>query len=155
MFVPLLMIFLSMFCSAAGSTGGGIKMMRAVLLVKQALREVSRTLHPRAVNPVRISGAPVDHQIIYGVLAFMLMYGTTIIFITMLLAFSGLDAVSAFTGAIAMINCLGPALNELGPANNFASLSDFQTWVCSFAMIIGRVELFPVLVLFTPAFWRN
>ena len=154
-FVPLLMIFLSMFCTAAGSTGGGIKMMRAVLLVKQAFKEISRTLHPRAVNPVRISGAPVDHQIIYGVLAFMLMYGTTIIFITMLLAFSGLDAVSSFTGAIAMINCLGPALNELGPATNFASLNDFQTWVCAFAMIIGRVELFPVLVLFTPAFWRK
>lgn len=154
-FIPLLMLFLSMFCAAAGSTGGGIKMMRAVVLVKQAFREVARTLHPHAVNPVRISGSPVDHQIIYGVLAFMLMYGTTIIFITMLLAFSGLDAVSALTGAIAMINCLGPALNELGPATNFESLTTFQTWVCSLAMILGRVEIFPVLVLFTPAFWRK
>ncbi len=152
-FVPLLMIFLSMFCSAAGSTGGGIKMIRAVLLVKQSLREVSKTLHPRAINPVRISDAPVNHQIIYGVLAFMLMYGATIIFITMLLVFSGLDAISALTGTIGMINCMGP--NLLGPANNFSVLTDFQTWLCSLTMILGRVELFPVLVLLTPEFWRK
>lgn len=155
MFAPLLMIFLSMFSTAAGSTGGGIKMMRAVILIKQAFKEVARTLHPRAVNPVRIGGSPVDSQIIFGVLAFMLMYGLSIITITMLLIFSGLDAISALTGAIAMINCLGPALGELGPANNFSVLTDFQTWVCSFAMIMGRVELFPVLVIFTPAFWRK
>ncbi|MDX1669523.1 MAG: potassium transporter TrkG [Limnobacter sp.] len=154
-FIPLLMIFLSMFATAAGSTGGGIKMMRAVILIKQAFKEVSRTLHPRAVNPVRISGSPVDSQIILGVLAFMLMYGLSIITVTLLLIFSGLDAISALTGAIAMINCLGPALGELGPANNFAVLNDFQTWVCSFAMIMGRVELFPVLIIFTPAFWRK
>ena len=144
-----------MFSTAAGSTGGGIKMMRAVILIKQAFKEVARTLHPRAVNPVRIGGSPVDSQIIFGVLAFMLMYGLSIITITMLLIFSGLDAISALTGAIAMINCLGPALGELGPANNFSVLTDFQTWVCSFAMIMGRVELFPVLVIFTPAFWRK
>ena len=66
-----------------------------------------------------------------------------------------MDAISALTGAIAMINCLGPALGELRPANNFSVLTDFQTWVCSFAMIMGRVELFPVLVIFTPAFWRK
>lgn len=154
-FAPLLMLFLSMFVTAAGSTGGGIKMMRAVILIKQAFKEVARTLHPRAVNPVRIGGSPVDNQIIFGVLAFMLMYGLSIITITMLLIFSGLDAISALTGAIAMINCLGPALGELGPANNFSVLNDFQTWVCSFAMIMGRVELFPVLVIFTPAFWRK
>lgn len=154
-FAPLLMIYLSMFVSAAGSTGGGIKMMRAVVLIKQAFREVSRTLHPRAINPVLINGSPVENQVVFGVLAFMLMYGISVITITMLLIFSGLDPISALTGAIAMINCLGPALGELGPSSNFSVLTDFQTWVCTFAMIMGRLELLPILVIFTSTFWRK
>ncbi|NJM32668.1 MAG: TrkH family potassium uptake protein, partial [Limnobacter sp.] len=104
-------------------------MMRAVILIKQALKEVARTLHPRAVNPVRISGTPVENQIIFGVLAFMLMYGLTVITLTMLLIFSGLEPIAALTGILASINGMGPGLGELGPASNFAGLNDFQTWI--------------------------
>lgn len=154
-FAPLFMIFLSVFASAAGSTGGGIKMLRAVILFQHALGELSRTLHPRAVNPVRIRGTPISSQVISGVLAFMLMYGMSIILITMIQMFTGLEPVAALTGTIAMINCLGPALGELGPAANYAGLGDFQTWVYSFAMLLGRLEMFTILVLFTPAFWRK
>ena len=155
LFAPLLMIFLSIFATAAGSTGGGIKMLRAVILFQHAVGELSRILHPRAVNPVRIRGSAVNSQVISGVLAFMLMYGMSIILITMIQMFTGLEPIAALTGTIAMINCLGPALGELGPASNFAGLGDFQTWVYSFAMLLGRLEMFTILVLFTPAFWRK
>ncbi|MCQ8895580.1 TrkH family potassium uptake protein [Limnobacter humi] len=154
-FAPMLMLLLSMLASAAGSTGGGIKMMRAVILIKQAFRELSRTLHPRAVNPVRIGGVPVENAVIFGVLAFMLMYGLSVIVLSMLLMFTGLDPVTAFSAIIASINCLGPGLGAVGPAGNFQVLTDVQTWVCTFAMLLGRLELLPILVLFTPAFWRK
>lgn len=155
MFVPLWLIFMSMFATAAGSTGGGIKMLRAVILFKHAMGELSRIVHPRAVNPVRIRGSAISSGVIFGVLAFMLMYGMSIIVITMLLIFTGLDPVSALTAGFAMINNLGPALGEFGPANNYSGLGNFQTWVCSFAMLLGRLEMFTILVLFTPAFWRK
>ena len=155
MFIPLWLIFMSMFATAAGSTGGGIKMLRAVILFKHAMGELSRIVHPRAVNPVRIRGTAVNSSVIFGVLAFMLMFGMSIIAITMLLIFTGLDPVSALTAGFAMINNLGPALGEFGPANNYSALNNFQTWVCSFAMLLGRLEMFTILVLFTPAFWRK
>lgn len=154
-FAPLFMIFLSVFASAAGSTGGGIKMLRAVILFQHAVGELSRTLHPRAINPVRIRGTAINSQVISGVLAFMLMYGMSIITITMIQMFTGLEPIAALTGTIAMINCLGPGMGVLGPASNYASLGDFQTWVYSFAMLLGRLEMFTILVLFTPAFWRK
>jgi trk system potassium uptake protein TrkH len=154
-FAPLFMIFLSVFASAAGSTGGGIKMLRAVILFQHALGELSRILHPRAVNPVRIRGTTINSQVISGVLAFMLMYGLSIIVITMIQIFTGLEPIAALTGTIAMINCLGPGLGELGPASNYANLGNFQTWVYSLAMLLGRLEMFTLLVLLTPAFWRK
>lgn len=155
LFAPLLMIFMSMFATAAGSTGGGIKMLRAVILFKHAIGELSRILHPRAINPVRIRGSAVSSQVIFGVLAFMLMYGMSVITITMLLIFTGLDPISALTTGISMINNLGPALGQFGPVDNYAALGGFQTWLCSFAMLLGRLEMFTILVLFTPAFWRK
>jgi trk system potassium uptake protein TrkH len=154
-FAPLFMLFLSVFASAAGSTGGGIKMLRAVILFQHAVGELSRTLHPRAVNPVRIRDTVVSSQVISGVLAFMMMYGMSIITITMIQMFTGLEPIAALTGTIAMINCTGPGLGVLGPASNYSSLGDFQTWVYSFAMLLGRLEMFTILVLFTPAFWRK
>lgn len=154
-FAPVLMLFLCCFATSAGSTGGGIKMIRALLLLKQAKREFTRILHPRVINPVTVGGQPVENNVIFAVLAFMLVYGGSIIALTMLLLFSGLDVITAFTAVIASINNTGPGLNEVGPAANYQSLSDFATWVCTFAMLIGRLELFAVLVLFTPMFWRK
>jgi trk system potassium uptake protein TrkH len=154
-FAPVLMLFLCCFATSAGSTGGGIKMIRALLLVKQAKREFTRILHPRVINPVTIGGQPVENNVIFAVLAFMLVYGGSIIALTMLLLFSGLDVITAFTAVIASINNTGPGLNQVGPATNYQSLTDFETWVCTFAMLIGRLELFAVFVLFTPVFWRK
>jgi trk system potassium uptake protein len=154
-FAPILMIFLSCFATSAGSTGGGIKMIRALLLVKSARRELTRIVHPRAIAPVTLGGAIVDSQVLFSVLAFMLVYGATMIGATMLLLFSGLDVITAFTAVVAMINNMGPGLGNVGPSSNFQSLTDFQTWVCSITMMLGRLEIFSVLVLFTAHFWRK
>ncbi|HEU0203493.1 MAG TPA: potassium transporter TrkG [Burkholderiaceae bacterium] len=154
-FAPWLMLLLSGMATSAGSTGAGIKMIRFIVLIKQAQREMLRTLHPRVVNPVRIRDAIVENNVIYAVLAFMLVYGATIIVLTFLLMISGLDVVTAFSAIIATVNNTGPGLNQVGPATNFAVLTDFETWVCTVAMLLGRLELISVLVLFTPAFWRK
>ena len=154
-FAPVLMLFLSGFTTCAGSTGGGIKMVRALILLKQARREMTRILHPRAVIPVIVGDQVIDNKVIFAVLAFMLIYGASIIWLTFLLLLSGLDVVSSFTAIVACINNTGPGLNQVGPATNFSGLNDFETWVCTFAMLIGRLEMFSVFVLFTPEFWRR
>jgi trk system potassium uptake protein TrkH len=154
-FAPVLMLFLCGFVTCAGSTGGGIKMIRGLLLIKQARREFTRILHPRAVAPVTLHGAAVDNQVIFSVLAFMLVYGAVMIAATLLLLFSGLDVISAFTAVVACINNTGPGLGQVGPANNYQGLTPFQTWVCTATMLLGRLEQFAILVLFTPQFWRK
>lgn len=155
LFAPLLMILLGCFATAAGSTGGGIKMVRMLLLLKQAGRELVRIVHPSVVNPVVLGGAAVPDRVMQSVIAFMMLYGATVVALTMLLLFSNLDVVTAFTAVLACVNNIGPGLGDVGPAVNYGGLSDFQTWVCTFAMLLGRLELLSLLVLLTPAFWRG
>jgi len=155
LFAPLLMILLGCFATCAGSTGGGIKMVRMLLLLKQARRELVRIVHPSVVNPVVLGGRAVSDRVIHSVIAYMMIYGVTLVCLTMLLLFSGLDPVTAFTAVMACVNNIGPGLGEVGPAVSYGTLTDFQTWVCTFGMVLGRLELLPVLVLFTPAFWRK
>jgi len=102
-----------------------------------------------------MGGSIVPPAVMHSVIAFMMMYGAVLVGLTMLLVFTGLDLVTAFTAIVACLNSIGPGLGSVGPAGNFQSLSDFQTWVCSFAMMAGRLELLSVLVLFTPSFWRH
>jgi trk system potassium uptake protein TrkH len=154
-FAPIWLIFLGCFVSCAGSTGGGIKMVRMVLLVKQARRELVRIIHPRVVNPVTLGRNVVPPTVMTAVLGFMLIYGACTMGLTMLLLFSGLDIVTAFSAVVATINNIGPGLGDVGPAGNFGGLTAFQMWVCTFAMLLGRLELLSVLVLFTGHFWRK
>jgi len=154
-FAPVLLMFLGTFVSCAGSTGGGIKMVRMVLLIKQARRELVRAMHPRVVNPVAMGRATIPATVIAAVMAYMLIYGATTIGLTMLLLLSGLDIVTAFSAVVATVNNIGPGLGQVGPAGNFGVLSDFQTWVCTLAMLMGRLELLAVMVLFLPQFWRK
>ena len=149
------MLFLSSFATSAGSTGGGIKMMRAIILFKQVYRELMRAMHPKAVWLVRIGGVPVEAKILFAVLAFGFVYMVAVTTLTLVLSFSGLDSITAFSAVVASINNTGPGLGEVGPATTFASLSDFQTWVCTFAMLLGRLEIFTLLVVLTPAFWKK
>jgi len=148
-------LFLGSFVACSGSTGGGIKMMRAILLYKLVFREIMRAMHPRAVYPVRLGSQVVGESVLHAVLAFSFMYTVVVVALTLVLAATGMELTTAFSAIVATLNNTGPGLNSVGPAGNFAALSDFQKWVCSFAMIIGRLEIFTVLVVLTPAFWKK
>ncbi|HYR05251.1 MAG TPA: potassium transporter TrkG, partial [Gallionella sp.] len=154
-FAPLWMMFLTAIAASSGSTGGGIKMMRTLVLVKQGGRELLRLLHPAVVNPMKIGGHVVPNNIVFAVLGFIFLYLSTIITLTFALLISGMDFISAFTAVLASVNNCGPGLGTVGPASNYQGLTDFQTWMCTFGMLIGRLEIFTVLILFTPHFWRR
>lgn len=154
-FAPVLMLFLGCFVSCAGSTGGGMKMIRMILLIKQARRELVRIVHPRVVNPVTLGGAVLPMSVINATFGFMLIYGAVIVGLTMVMLLTGLDMVTAFSAVIATVNNIGPGLGQVGPSSNFGVLNDFQLGVLSFAMLMGRLELLSFLVLFTGQFWRK
>jgi trk system potassium uptake protein TrkH len=154
-FASLLIILMGCFATCAGSTGGGIKMVRMLLLLKQSQRELVRIVHPAVVNPVTLGGGIVAPRVMQSVIAFMMLYGATLVSLTMALLFTGLEPITAFTAVIACVNNIGPGLGDVGPAVNYGGLSDLQTWVCTFAMMLGRLELLSVLVLLTPQFWRR
>jgi trk system potassium uptake protein TrkH len=154
-FAPLWMLFLCSFSTCAGSTGGGIKMIRAQILFKQVFREMLRILHPKIYNPVKLGGHPVENNVIFAVLAFSYVYMASVSLLTLVLAVSGLDAVTSFSAVVACINNTGPGLNLVGPATTYEILSDLQISVLTFAMVLGRLELFTLLVVLTPAFWRK
>ncbi len=151
----LLLMLLASFSTSSGSTGGGIKMSRLVVMVKLAGRELLRIVHPRAIQPVSLGGGSIGHSVIFAVLAFMLFYGATVMVASFLLLLTGLDDITAISAVLACINNLGPGLGSVGPAGNFAGLESFQLWVLSFTMLLGRLELLTVLVILVPAFWRK
>jgi trk system potassium uptake protein len=154
-FLPVWLVFLSCITCSTGSTGGGIKMFRTLLLVRQARRELKLLVHPSAVIPIRIGGQSIPERVIYSVLAFIFLYFGTVLVFTFAMLATGLDLVSSFSSVVSSINNLGPALGQVGPSTNFAGLTDAQTWITTFAMLIGRLEIFSVLVLFTATFWRK
>lgn len=154
-FAPVLLMCLGCFVSCAGSTGGGIKMVRMVLLIKQARRELVRIIHPRVVNPVTLGGQVMPVSVLTATFGFMLIYGAVTLVLAMVMLFSGMDIVTAFTSVIATVNNIGPGLGDVGPSSNFGVLTEFQIGVLSLAMLLGRLELLSVLVLFTGAFWRK
>lgn len=155
LFASLWMILLGCFATCAGSTGGGIKMVRLILLLKQARHEFVRIVHPNVVNPVVLNGQAIADRTMQNVIGYMMTYGAVLVGLTMALLATGLEPVTAFTAVIACVNNIGPGLGEVGPAVNYGGLSDLQTWICAFAMLVGRLELLTVLVLFMPAFWRD
>jgi len=154
-FAPLWILFLGTFLSCSGSTGGGIKMMRAVILHRQVYREITSLAHPYAVTPVKVAGQVVADPVVFAVLGFFFVWIVLLVSMTLLLGWTGLDAMTAFSAVVASLNNIGPGLHQVGPRTNFAVLTDFQTWICAFAMLLGRLELFALLVVFTPAFWRK
>ena len=154
-FAPVWMLFLCCFATCSGSTGGGIKMVRAEVMVRQTMRELTRIIHPRAYISVKLGGQTVENNIVFAVLAFMLVYWGTGITMIMLLTASGVDVVTAVGAVIACINNMGPGLGRVGPSTTYAVLTDLQTWILAMTMLLGRLELFSLLVVFTPAFWRR
>jgi trk system potassium uptake protein len=153
--LPVWLLFLSCITCSTGSTGGGIKMFRTLLLVRQARRELKLLVHPNAMIPIRIGGHAVPDRVAYSVLAFIFLYFGTSLVLTFALLATGLDLVSALSAAVGSMNNLGPGLGAVGPSTNFSGLTDAQTWICSVAMLVGRLEIFSVVVLFTAHFWRK
>jgi trk system potassium uptake protein TrkH len=154
-FAPMVILMLSCYTCNTGSTGGGIKMFRTLVLARQAARELMLLVHPQAVTPVKIRNQVVSNHIVFAVLAFVVLYFGTVVTLTFMLLASGMDFISAFSAVIATVNNAGPGLGVVGPSSNYQGLTDFQTWVCSLAMLLGRLEIFAVLVLLTPSFWRK
>jgi trk system potassium uptake protein len=154
-FAPVWLLFLSSILCSTGSTGGGIKMFRTLLLARQAGRELKLLVHPNAMWPVRIGGKTVPERIGDSVLAFIFLYFMTVVTLTFAMLLTGLDFTSSFSAVVASVNNLGPGLGIVGPSTTFQSLTDAQTWICVVGMLLGRLEIFSVLVLLTPTFWRK
>ena len=155
LFVCLWMLLLSCVTASAGSTGGGIKMIRTLILFKQSTSELYGLVHPTAVQTLKVGGQVVSERAALSVFSFVHIYTITIIVLSMLLILSGVDFLTAFSAVVAMINNGAHGLGGVGPSHTFAAFNDFQTWVCTFAMLAGRLELFMILVPLTPAFWRE
>lgn len=148
--------FLLMFLGAsAGSTAGGIKVIRHTLLFKNSFLELKRQLHPSAVIPVRLNNQAVSRDITYNVLAFVMIYLLIFGLGVFLISFTGVDFNTALGAVATCLGNIGPGLGSVGPVNNFAHISDFGKWLLSFLMLLGRLELFTVLMLFNPNFWQK
>ncbi|MGP8034359.1 MAG: TrkH family potassium uptake protein [Steroidobacteraceae bacterium] len=154
-FAPYWMLFLSCIVCSTGSTGGGIKMFRTLLLTRQAGRELKLLIHPAAMAPVRIGGRPVPDNVGHAVLAFIFLYFMTVVAFTFALLLTGLDFDAALAAAVTAINNTAHGFGAPGAVQNFHGLSGVQTWICTAAMLFGRLEIFSVIVLFTPAYWRK
>lgn len=150
-------IFFSLFFlgGSAGSTSGGVKIVRHIVMLKSSFLEFKKSLHPNAIIPVRYDGKAVKQTIIFNILSFFVLYMLIFVIGTVTLAFLGLDFYSALGACASSLGNIGPALGSVSPVNNFNHLSTGAKWFCSFLMLIGRLELFTVLILFTPFFWRK
>ena len=149
-------IFLLFFCGGmAGSTSGGVKIIRHMLMFKNSFREIRQLLHPAAVIHVRLGGDVVPRDIMSNVLSFVVLYVGGVGLGTMIMFALGLDLVSAFSAAMASVGNIGPAFGSVGPAGNYADVPALGKWALSFLMMAGRLELFTVLILLAPAFWKR
>ena len=151
--LPFLLIYLSFIGASAGSTGGGMKVIRVVLLYKQGARETKRLLHPQGIFPVKLGNRAVPDRVVEAVWGFCAVYIFAFAVLFLLLLGTGLDFVTAFSALAACINNLGPGLGQV--AAHYGDLQDGVKWLLSFAMLLGRLEVFTLLVILTPMFWRN
>tara|TARA_Y100001933_G_C18952899_1_gene544619 strand:- start:718 stop:1437 length:720 start_codon:yes stop_codon:yes gene_type:complete len=139
----------------AGSTTGGIKIIRLVIFCKFAYQQINQLIHPQAILNLKVNRQMVKDNVIKGVLGFFILYALSFMIGTVLMASTGLDLISASAATATCLGNIGPAFGSIGPTDNFADISDFGKWVLAFLMLLGRLELFTVLVLFTPTFWRD
>jgi trk system potassium uptake protein TrkH len=155
---PFLIIFLLILMfsgGSAGSTGGSVKMMRVLLLFKDGLMELKRLIHPNAVIPVRYNHRAVAPQIISNILAFVVFYMVITAVGVVVMGLLGCDLESAFGSVAATLGNIGPGIGKVGPAENYYFLPDVGKWFLSFLMLLGRLEIFTVLILFSPSFWKK
>lgn len=151
----VLLLVLMFFGGSAGSTGGSIKIIRIVLMLKNGFQELKKLIHPNAIVPVRIDKEAVNQETITNVLAFISVYILITVVGVIIVALLGHDIETSMGAVAATLGNIGPGIGDVGPMFNYAHFSDFGKWFLSFLMLIGRLELFTVLVLLTPAFWRR
>ena len=153
LFLPYMLLYAAIIGACAGSTGGGIKVIRILLIFKQGIREVQRLIHPKAVIPIKLGRKRVPDRVIESVWGFFAVY--VMVFMLMLLALlaSGVEIITAFSAVGACINNLGPGLE--GVSATYATLPVTAKWILCVAMLLGRLEIFTLLVLFTPMFWQR
>jgi len=152
-FLPVLLIFTSFVGGCAGSTGGGMKVIRFLLLYKQGRREIVRLIHPNALIPVKIGNKAIPETVINAVWGFFSLYVASFVVLMLLFQATGYDQVTSFSAIAACMNNLGPGLGEVGV--NYQEIGDTAKWILGFAMLLGRLEIFTLLVLLTPTFWRK
>ena len=150
-----LLVFVMFIGACAGSTGGGIKVSRIILMFKGMTRELSKLTHPKEIKKITLDSRPVEHEVIRSTNAYIVCYIALFAISILLLSFNGYDATTNFTAVTATINNIGPGLSAVGPTSNFGFFSPFSKLVLIFDMIAGRLELFPMLVLFAPSTWRK
>lgn len=154
-FLTLAFFLLMFFGASAGSTAGGIKIVRHVLIAKNGMAELKRLLHPSAIIPVRYNGRSVEQKIIYNILAFFFIYLTVFAVGTIVMTLYGYDLVTAAGATISSLGNIGPGIGGVGPAHNFAAFPESAKIFLSFLMLLGRLELFTILLLFLPSFWTR
>lgn len=154
-FTWYLIIILMLIGSSAGSTAGGMKVVRVLLVFKYSYFEFKRFIHPNAIFPVRYNGHLLPEVIIARVIAFSLLYFIIIFVGSTFLSFTGLGYVESLSGMVTCISDVGPGLGSIGPAYNFSHLPDISKWFLTFVMLVGRLEIFTVLLIFTPVFWKR
>ena len=151
--LPVLLLFASFIGGCAGSTGGGMKVMRCLLLYKQGVREVHRLVHPNAEVPVKLGSMPVPQRVIDAVWGFFAVYIVLFTLMMIVVLATGIDQVTAFSAIAASLNNLGPGLGDVSAG--FSDINNISKWVCICAMLLGRLEIFTLLVLVSPTFWRH
>lgn len=154
-FSKVILVLLMFFGACAGSTGGGLKIVRLVVLSKAALRDLQKALHPRAVTTVRIEGKPMDDKTVRSVNVYLTIYIMLFAASVLLLSLDHFDLITTFTAEASCLNNIGPGLELVGPTGNFAAFSPFNKLVLSFNMLAGRLELYPMLVIFAPSLWQR
>jgi trk system potassium uptake protein TrkH len=151
----VLVFILMFFGGSAGSTGGGPKVMRIVIMLKNSTQELKRLIHPNAVIPVRLNKIAVNESIVTNVLAFITFYGIIAVISMGIMSVLGNDFETSVGAVAATLGNIGPGIGEVGPTFNYAEIQVAGKWYLSFLMLVGRLELFTVLVLFSPMFWRK
>lgn len=150
----ILVFSLFLIGGSAGSTAGGVKVVRILIIIKNSFLEIKKLLHPNAIIRVRYDNKAIHQHIVFNILSFFVLYMTIFILASIVLTFFGLDFISAMSASASSLSNVGPALGSISPVNNYAHLSEHAKLFCSFLMLLGRLELFTVLVLFTPYFWK-
>ena len=155
MLAKAIIVIITFIGAMAGSTGGGFKVSRIVLLAKEVRKEIKLLIHPRNVRTVKMDGKAVDHNVMRTTSVFLVLYMMIFIFSFLLVSIEGRDFLTSFTSVAATLNNTGPGLSLVGPVGNYAMFSDFSKFVMMFDMLAGRLEIFPMIMIFIPSIWKK